>query len=255
MPRANRYIQPGCIYHLTHRCHNRNFLLRFAKDRSQYRERLRLALKRFRVSLLGYCLTSNHTHLLVTAKEPACISRFMQKLESDFAAYYNRRKHRCGAFWGDRFHCTLVESGDHLWRCMQYIDLNMVRAGVVNHPSEWPWCGYHELIGQRRRYRLLDLDRLLELQGKPDRNSLARIYQAEIEQKIENRNFAYAPIWTRSIAIGSQSFVEEISRKTKRKKHLETSENQEGDWYLFEETEVYGAILQHCEPETELAEM
>jgi putative transposase len=242
MPRANRYIQPGCIYHITHRCHNRSFLLRFAIDRNQYRERLRLALTHFRVSLLSYCITSNHTHLLVTAREPSCVSRLMQRLEGEFAAYYNRRKDRSGAFWGDRFHCTLVEGGNYLWRCMQYIDLNMVRARVVMHPAEWTWCGYHELVGHRYRYCLLDLERLLELQGKRDRNSLAQIYQEEIERNIAKRSIEYAPIWTRSIAVGSQSFIEEIVKITKntgKRKDLETAVNSEGDWYVFEETDAY----------------
>ena len=52
MPRANRYIQPGCLYHLTHRCHDRRFLFRFARDRNEYRKRLRASLKQSPVSLL-----------------------------------------------------------------------------------------------------------------------------------------------------------------------------------------------------------
>ena len=81
MPRANRYIQPACLYHLTHRCHDRRFLFRFARDRSEYRKRLRASLKQSPVSLLAYCVTSNHTHLLVEAGAPAGISSMMQRLE------------------------------------------------------------------------------------------------------------------------------------------------------------------------------
>ena len=85
MPRAHRYILPGYLYHLTHRCHNRSFLLRFAVDRSAYCQRLRIAAKKFRISLLNYAITSNHTHLLVTSRQTRSISRFMQKLEGQFA--------------------------------------------------------------------------------------------------------------------------------------------------------------------------
>ena len=60
MPRANRYTIPGVAYHVTHRCHDRSFLLRFAKDRAIYRKMLRERLRTFPVSLLGYCITSNH---------------------------------------------------------------------------------------------------------------------------------------------------------------------------------------------------
>jgi putative transposase len=55
---------------------------------------------------------------------------------------------------------TVVETGTHFWNCMRYIDLNMVRARVVGHPTEWPWCGYQEISGRRRRYRILDLEEL-----------------------------------------------------------------------------------------------
>ena len=58
---------------------------------------------------------------------------------------YNLRKERRGAFWEDRYHATAVESGVHFRQCLAYIDLNMVRAGVVAHPEQWPDCGYVEI--------------------------------------------------------------------------------------------------------------
>jgi len=77
-------LQPGCLYYLTHRCHDRKFLLRFGVVRTEYCKRLRQALKRYGVSLLAYCITSNHTHLLAETPHERAISRMMQKLEGDF---------------------------------------------------------------------------------------------------------------------------------------------------------------------------
>jgi hypothetical protein len=79
MPRANRYVVPGCIYHLTHRCHDRKYLLRFAKDRNGYRRRLREAVLRTRVSLLTYVITHNHIHLVVWTEEPGQIALLIKK--------------------------------------------------------------------------------------------------------------------------------------------------------------------------------
>ena len=163
MPRANRYIVAGHAYHVTHRCHNRSFLFRFGRDRAEYRRRLRLSLKPFGVDLLTYSITSNHTHLLLYAEATEALSGLMQKLEGEFAEHYNIRKQRSGAFWSGRYHATMVESGAHLWNCMKYVDMNMVRAGVVSHPREWEWCGYHELVGKRKRYRLVSQEKLLHL--------------------------------------------------------------------------------------------
>jgi putative transposase len=147
MAKAIRFLVPGCSYHLTHRCHNGDYLLRFARDRNAYKDLLRQYSKTYRVPVMGYCLTSNHVHLLVKLRYEGAVSEFMDALQGDFAQKYNLRKGRSGSFWNGRYHATAIESSKHLWECLRYIDLNMVRAGVVGHPSEWPWCSYPELSG------------------------------------------------------------------------------------------------------------
>ena len=78
---------------------------------------------------------------------------------------YNQRKDRKGAFWEDRYHATAIESGEHLLRCIVYIGLNMVRAGIVDHPSQWPFCGYNEIQEPRRKNVLINYEKLRELAG------------------------------------------------------------------------------------------
>ena len=119
----------GGVFLLTHRCHNRAFPLKFARDRDACRAKLRERLARFEVALLDYCLTSNHVHLLVDAEERLEVSSLMRSVAGEFARAYNGRKERLNAFWGDNFHATLVEGGPYLWECLCYIELNMVRAG------------------------------------------------------------------------------------------------------------------------------
>ncbi len=72
---------------------------------------------------------------------------------------YNQRKNRKGAFWEDRYHATAVEEGEHVLRCLVYIDLNMLRAGVINHPSMWPFCGYNSTIVGVTSRQLTKLER------------------------------------------------------------------------------------------------
>jgi putative transposase len=106
---------------------------------------LREHLQQYEVGLLDYCITSNHVHLLVDAAERCEISGLMREVASEFARAYNRRKHRLNASWADNYHGTLVEDGQYIWECLCYIELNMVWCGAVNHPSQWPWLGYHEI--------------------------------------------------------------------------------------------------------------
>jgi putative transposase len=240
MPRANRYILPGCAYHLTHRCHDRAWLLKFGSDRSEYRRRLRAALRRSKVSLLAYCITSNHVHLLAVADDVEGVPALMQQVQGEFAEYYNRRRRRSGAFWDDRYHCTMIESGEHLWNCATYIDLNMVRAGVVGHPRDWRWCGFDELSGRRRRYLLLDRERVAEHLGGGSADGLARDYEAAVLERLNRCRAEREPEWTESIAVGGQEFVKDVAGRVKGRTRLEMIEGPDGVWNVREAAGEYG---------------
>jgi putative transposase len=232
MPRSARILLPRHIYHLTHRCHNGSFFLRFDTVRVEYRRRLWLAVRRFKIIMLNYCLTSNHIHLLLIVHRPALISSFMRHLEGEFASHYNRHRHRRGAFWSERYHATLIENGCYFWNCMRYIDLNMVRAGVVKHPADWPWCGYQEIVGLRQRYRILDLQELLRLGDLSDLSAFATRYNVELDQALKTASGRREPHWTESIAVGSEAFVQRIAALSKNRKELEIREWAEAAWYV-----------------------
>jgi len=84
------------------------------------------------------------------------IPKSIQLIAGRTGQEYNVRKKRKGAFWEDRYHATAIEESEHFFRCLVYIDLNMVRTGVVNHPSEWLFGGYHEIQQPRRKCVLID---------------------------------------------------------------------------------------------------
>ena len=129
MARANRHFLPGYIWHITHRCHKKEFLLKFSKDKKCWLQWLFEAKKRFKLTILNYMVTSNHIHLLVFDNKGDAIPNSIQLIAGKTAQQYNQRKKRKGAFWEDRYHATAVQSDNHLIQCLVYIDLNMVRAG------------------------------------------------------------------------------------------------------------------------------
>jgi putative transposase len=141
MPRANRHFLPGHVWHITHRCHQKKFLLQFARDRQPYLRWVFEAKKRYGLSVLDYMVTSNHVHLLIKDTGRNVIARSMQLIAGRTGQEYNQRKTRQSAFWEDRYHDTAIETDAHLRYCIVFIDLNMVRAGVVNHPLKWCTAG------------------------------------------------------------------------------------------------------------------
>jgi putative transposase len=226
---------------VTHRCHNGEFLLRFACDRDGYRARLRDHLSEFEVALLDYCITSNHVHLLLEAEERMEISGLMRSVAGEFARAYNRRKERINAFLGDNFHATLVEEGQYLWRCLCYIERNMVRGGRVAHPREWAWLGYHEIMGQRQRYRLLDLDRLCWRLRTDSLAEVRKNLEAALAELIAQEQLKREPSWTDGLAVGSAGYLQRIKPLILSRQETELLGADPEGWVLQEPGVPYGA--------------
>ena len=213
MPRTKRHYLPGYTCHITQRCHKKEFLLKFHCDKRNWLHWLHQAKQRFRISILNYMVTSNHVHMLVQCdKENNYIAKAIHLASGRTAWEYNQRKRRQGAFWQDRYHATAVETDKHLIQCMMYIDMNMVRAGVVKHPREWPFCGYQEIVGRRQRYTLIDLEKLMHI-IEADIKTFRETYIRHTEEYLFLKRFQRESCWTESIAVGGQDFTERIQTK------------------------------------------
>ena len=157
-------------------------------------------------------LTLDHIHLLVVDDgDREVIPRSIQLVAGRTGQKYNQRKLRKGAFRGDRYHATATETGDHLIRCLVYIDLNMVRAGVVSNPSKWPFCGYNEIKKPRRKNVLIDYDKLRELLAVESYDLMKRYHKGWVEEHLGDGNNIRNENWTKSIAVGSKRFVEHVN--------------------------------------------
>ena len=205
MPRAHRMYSRGLVWHITHRCHQKGFLLRFARDRRRWRNWLFEAKRRYGLCVLNYIVTSNHVHLMVADQGRGEIVASMQLIEGTTAQEYNRRKNRQGAFWDDRYHATAVQTDHHLIRCLSYVDLNMVRAGVVAHPQEWQESGFHEIQNARPRKGVIDHVRLCELTGVSSLEQLQSAHSSWVEEAL--REPRRDPVWTESVAVGDEQFL------------------------------------------------
>jgi len=212
--RAKIFHIPGYIWHLTHRCHNKDHLLKFSRDKKRWMHWLFEAKKRYGLTILNYVVTSNHIHLLVYDDgRLGVIPRSILLAASRTAREYNVRKERSGAFWEDHYHATAVDTSEYLRRCLVYIDLNMVRAGVVGHPGEWRFGGYSEIKSGRQRFRLIDSARLLSLLGIPSRQALKDFLDIWILDKMSSSKNGREAVWTESVAVGGEAFVKKIKEK------------------------------------------
>lgn len=191
-------------------------------------------MRQFDISVLDYCVTSNHVHLLVDAAERLEVSGFMREVASEFARAYNQRKGRSNAFWGDNYHATLVEDGQYLWQCLCYVELNMVRCGVVRHPSEWEWNGYREIIGARKRYRVIDAERLCWRLGAENLCEVRKNLDESLRERIARGQFQREARWTESLAVGSVGFLEKVKPLILSRREMEIVATDNNVWVLQE---------------------
>lgn len=236
MFRAKLFFYPGVVWHLTQRCHNRSYLLKFHRDKKCWMEWLFKAKKAYGLQVLNYTVTSNHIHLLVFADGRRwVIPRSMQLVAGRTAWKYNRRKDRTGAFWEDSYHATAIQSDRHLFECMVYIDLNMIRAGAVNHPAEWRFCGYYELMSGRQRYRLINTKMLLDLMGENDLARLRVSYERLVNAALKKNVMERESKWTESIAVGTELFAKEMKERLGQRVRYRSVSGNSRDWALKDE--------------------
>lgn len=127
---------------------------------------------------------------------------------------YKQREQRRGALWEDRYHVKAVEGGEHLIRCLVYIiDPNMVRAGVVWHPNQWPCLGYREIQNRKQRHGIVDYERLIELLRMKDRLVYKKVATAEWKKRYAVRNNADRPSGQRALRCEVNS-MSEYSRRS-----------------------------------------
>ncbi len=210
MPRANRHFMPEHVWHITHRCHKHEFLLKFSRDRERWCYWLYQAKRRYGLCILDYIVTSNHIHLLVKDTGKGVIPRSIQLIAGRTAQEYNLRKKRKGAYWEDRYFATAIDTDEYLARCLAYIAMNMVRAGVVVHPREWKHSGYSEIQSPPKRYRIIDRVTLALLLGLKSVIRLQGYHHQWIEEALSCKESKRQGIWSEGVAVGSQHYVESV---------------------------------------------
>jgi putative transposase len=142
MGRPPRPTADGLTYHVLNRGNGRADVLRDDDDRRAFLIALARAQLRYPFRLHGYCLMSNHFHLLLRPEDGVSVSRIMQSLTVAHTWRHHRRHSSSGHVWQGRFKSPVVQEEGYLWTVLAYIEANPVRAGIVADPGDWPWSSY-----------------------------------------------------------------------------------------------------------------
>ena len=142
MPRRPRLALPGVPLHLIQRGNNRQACFFAEEDYRFYLERLSEHAGKSGCRVHAYVLMTNHVHLLISADGAEAPGAMMKALGQRYVQYVNRVYRRSGTLWEGRFRSCPIQEKTYLLACQRYIELNPVRAGMVEHPADYPWSSY-----------------------------------------------------------------------------------------------------------------
>ena len=146
MGRLSRPIEDGLVYHALNRGNNRADVFAGPEDQEAFLQSLAKTQQRYPFRLFGYCLMTNHCHLLMRIDERG-MSRGMCELNSQYALLFNQVHVRVNHLFGKRYWSEKIESDERFRRACRYVVRNPVEAGLVEHPADYVWSSYQATVG------------------------------------------------------------------------------------------------------------
>ena len=215
MARLQRFILPGQPQHVIQRGNNRNVIFVSDADYLFYQEKLNEACLKFCCDVHAYVLMTNHVHLLLTPHEKKSIGKVMQSLGRYYVQYFNHKYRRTGTLWEGRYKAALIDSERYLLTCYRYIELNPVRAGMVEHPAEYKWSSYqYNALGEEDRL-VTPHELYLRLASTPGnrQKNYTGLFSTHISQtSLDEIRSSTNKAWV----VGSEHFKENVEKLTKR---------------------------------------
>ena len=217
MPRQARQTIAGISYHIIHRGNNRQAIFFNKKDYHFLISCFELAKEKYPCKVYSFIIMPNHIHLLIEAiDENENLAYFMKHVTQRYAQRINKRYQRTGTLWEGRFKSSPVSTDQYLLACSRYIEMNPVRAGMVNLPEQYEFSSYRAKIGLKK-LDFLDLDPLYLGLGKTEGERQYK-YQKWFQESLSESEWnMIRETIRRNWPYGNQEFQEKIENILGRK--------------------------------------
>lgn len=216
MPRKPRFYLPGMPVHAVQRGRSREAVFYEDSDYRAYLDWLREGAARYKCAIHAYVLMTNHVHVLATPADDEGISRMMQYVGRRYVPYINYHYGTSGSLWEGRYKASLVQEEGYLLSCMRYIELNPVRADMVNHPREYRWSSYRA-NGEGRDDLLITPHQIYVSLGRT-KDQRKEAYRAFFKAHIESDETPQIrAAWQTGTPLGNDHFRAQVEAKLKTK--------------------------------------
>ncbi len=227
MARPLRIEFPGAWYHVTSRGNERKSIFSDDSDRRKFLEIVASSVESYQVQVHAYALMANHFHLLVMTPK-ANLQSFMQRLNTAYTVYFNRRHRRAGHLLQGRYKAILIDVDSHLAEISRYLHLNPVRIQKFSNEdiaskkkllSNYPWSSYPGYITLKKRHAFVTYEVVLSVVGGKDDASGRRRYREFVLAGIaKDMNITYWKDVRGQVVVGSDEFVNRILKKVLKEK-------------------------------------
>lgn len=216
MARLPRLTLANMPHHIIQRGNNSGEIFVDAQDRLSMLDLMREMARRFEVDVHAYVLMPNHFHLLLTPKTEQGVPQFMQALGRSYVRYFNNRHGRTGTLWEGRYRGTVLQAERWLLPTMVSMDLNPVRAGLVQRAVDWPWSSYAHNAGLQSDALISPHALFWALGNTPFARDAAyvRAVEAGLDADTQAR-ISHAAL--RGWALGEPEFIENLQQKIERR--------------------------------------
>ncbi len=216
MARLSRLTMPGQPHHVIQRGNNRQAIFLTTADRQCMVGLLGENAIKFDVAVHAYVLMDNHFHLLVTPQSTTGLPHMMQAVGRRYVRYFNDRQQRSGTLWEGRYRSTVIQTERYLLACMVYIDLNPVRAGMVEQARDYPWSSHAHYIGLCSDKLVTPHALAWALGNTPFAReaAYAELVQAGIN---DDQQRALTDSALRGWALGEPGYIDSLQKKTERR--------------------------------------
>jgi len=163
MPRLGRVVVPNYPHHVVQRGHNKQVVFAQEGDFRYYLSTLEDFKALYGVKVYGFCLMTNHVHLILQPGEAISgLGQLMKRLSGRQTRFVNRQEFRTGTLWEGRYRSSPIEPDAYLLACCRYVELNPVRARMSDDPAAYPWSSYRWHAGIGSQFDWLDIDPCFE---------------------------------------------------------------------------------------------
>lgn len=208
MPRKNRVIYEGAVYHIYQRGNNKEFIFEDNNTKEFILKYLKVYNKKFDFELLSYVIMDNHYHLLMKVNKTD-ISTIMFYINNLLGKYVNRKLGRTGHAFDSRYKCKVVENDANLIWLIRYIHRNPIKAHMCNDVSEYRWsshCFYKHYIKSH-----VNVDYILSILGNSKEAAVNKYLRLVNSVGYENDNAVDYAIIKKELSLNETSYLNNIN--------------------------------------------